>query len=75
MKMSIFISNTLRISHRLRNLLRVAYFSSQPEHESKRKIGKIVNVAIIGAPNSGKSTLINNITERKVNIMFIVLKV
>lgn len=40
--------------------------SSCPERASERKLGKVVNVAIIGAPNSGKSTLINKILDRKI---------
>lgn len=28
---------------------------------------KVVNVAIVGVPNSGKSTLINNLVDRKVS--------
>lgn len=46
--------------------LKAVFYSSQPEHASKN-VGKVVNVAIIGAPNSGKSTLINKIVERKVS--------
>lgn len=42
------------------------FYSSQPQQVEKH-VGKVVNVAIIGAPNSGKSTLINNIVERKVS--------
>ncbi|KAJ0179822.1 hypothetical protein K1T71_004413 [Dendrolimus kikuchii] len=64
--MSTFVSLKINISFRIQSLFRVAYLSSQPEHANKKSFGKIVNVAIIGAPNSGKSTLINNITERKI---------
>ncbi|XP_049866542.1 GTPase Era, mitochondrial [Pectinophora gossypiella] len=46
-------------------LLRAVFLSSQPEQAPKKNLGKLVNVAIIGAPNSGKSTLINKIVERK----------
>lgn len=56
----------LRITYSKTHYLRALFYSSQPEQASKRNLGKVVNVAIIGAPNSGKSTLINKITERKV---------
>ncbi|CAH0407813.1 unnamed protein product [Chilo suppressalis] len=53
---------TLRKSLYLQHL----FYSSQPKRVNERVVGKVVNVAIIGAPNSGKSTLINNIVERKI---------
>ncbi|KAG6446396.1 GTPase Era, mitochondrial-like [Manduca sexta] len=56
----------LHLTYCKTNFLRLAYYSSQPERITKKELWKIVNVAIIGAPNSGKSTLINNITERKI---------
>ncbi|KAL4710425.1 hypothetical protein ACJJTC_008827 [Scirpophaga incertulas] len=41
-------------------------FSSEPKRADIKHVAKVVNVAIIGAPNSGKSTLINNIVQRKI---------
>ncbi|CAG9784997.1 unnamed protein product [Diatraea saccharalis] len=52
----------LRKTHYLQTL----FYSSQPKRANEKHIGKVVNVAILGAPNSGKSTLINNIVERKI---------
>lgn len=52
--------------------LQVSFYSSQPKRECKKDIGKVVNVAIIGSPNAGKSTLINRILERKVSKIKIV---
>lgn len=51
-------------------IIRALFYSSQPQCESKKRIGKVVNVAIIGAPNAGKSTLINKILERKVSVSY-----
>ncbi|XP_039748807.1 GTPase Era, mitochondrial [Pararge aegeria] len=48
------------------NILRTLSYSSQPKRDFKKDLCKVVNVAIIGAPNAGKSTLINKITERKI---------
>ncbi|XP_013187509.2 GTPase Era, mitochondrial [Amyelois transitella] len=45
--------------------IRISY-SSQPQQLKEKHVTKVVNVAIIGAPNSGKSTLINNIVDRKI---------
>lgn len=50
-------------------IVRALYFSSQPNYETAKNVGKVVNVAIIGAPNAGKSTLINKILDRKVSIL------
>ncbi|KAJ8732817.1 hypothetical protein PYW07_015416 [Mythimna separata] len=63
--MTTFVLCALRLTCR-RHSLKAAFYSSQPEHASARNTGKVVNVAIIGAPNSGKSTLINKVTERKI---------
>lgn len=58
--------HTLRVKHcRTQYYVRALFYSSQPECVSNN-IAKVVNVAILGAPNSGKSTLINKIVERKV---------
>lgn len=57
---------SLRVTYGKALVLRSVFYSSQPEQASK-SISRVVNVAIIGAPNSGKSTLINKILERKVN--------
>ncbi|KAI8429021.1 hypothetical protein MSG28_007597 [Choristoneura fumiferana] len=56
---------SLRVTYSKALVLRSVFYSSQPEQANK-SISKVVNVAIIGAPNSGKSTLINNIVERKI---------
>nr|XP_026486076.1 GTPase Era, mitochondrial [Vanessa tameamea] len=48
------------------SILQTLFYSSQPQQECKKSLGKVVNVAIIGAPNAGKSTLINKILERKI---------
>lgn len=61
---------SLRVTHFTIQSLRALFYSSQPESLTKNKIAKVVNVAILGAPNSGKSTLINNIVERKVLLTF-----
>ncbi|XP_037961633.2 GTPase Era, mitochondrial [Plutella xylostella] len=47
-------------------IVRAVFYSSEPKQVSKAIRGKVVNVAIIGSPNSGKSTLINNIVDRKI---------
>lgn len=61
---------TLRISNSCYKTkqvcLQAIFYSSEPRQASKDLTAKVVNVAIIGAPNSGKSTLINKIVERKV---------
>lgn len=64
--MSTLMLSVIRFTYSRACLLKAAFYSSQPEH-AKKNVGKIVNVAIIGAPNSGKSTLINKIVERKVS--------
>ncbi|XP_050669042.1 GTPase Era, mitochondrial [Leptidea sinapis] len=46
-------------------LLMQKFCSTLPNH-SEKIVGKVVNAAFIGAPNSGKSTLINKILGRKV---------
>ncbi|XP_072940845.1 GTPase Era, mitochondrial-like [Epargyreus clarus] len=61
--MSIFIYSSRRVTS---FKVLQSYYSSLPQHASKTNTGKVVNVAIIGAPNSGKSTLINKILERKI---------
>ncbi|KAF9409633.1 hypothetical protein HW555_011062 [Spodoptera exigua] len=63
--MTTFILCALRLTYRKQNF-KAVFYSSQPERASERNLGKVVNVAIIGAPNSGKSTLINKVTERKI---------
>lgn len=63
--MTTFILRAFRVTCRNQNF-RAVFYSSQPERASERNLGKVVNVAIIGAPNSGKSTLINKVTERKI---------
>ncbi|KAJ2947069.1 hypothetical protein O0L34_g16415 [Tuta absoluta] len=60
------ISYSLRVTNFRTQIFRAVFYSSQPERANKKNIGKVVNVAIIGAPNSGKSTLINKIVERKI---------
>lgn len=60
--------NSLRCTYSKTHYFRCVLYSSQPQHENAKTIAKVVNVAIIGAPNSGKSTLINNIVERKVSL-------
>ncbi|XP_047986254.1 GTPase Era, mitochondrial [Leguminivora glycinivorella] len=63
--MSTIMLSAFRMTYSKAIVCRAVYYSSQPEYASKT-INKVVNVAIIGAPNSGKSTLINNIVERKI---------
>ncbi|XP_059059820.1 GTPase Era, mitochondrial [Achroia grisella] len=53
----------LRLSYNKVNFLSSTFYSTQAK---ENLLWKIVNVAIIGAPNSGKSTLVNNIVERKI---------
>ncbi|XP_026328905.1 GTPase Era, mitochondrial [Hyposmocoma kahamanoa] len=55
-----------RVTHCRTTYLRALFYSSQPESIIKNNIVKVVNVAILGAPNCGKSTLINKIVERKI---------
>lgn len=69
--MTSLISCAVRLSYKKTIFLNINFYSTQTEHVSKKKIAKVVNVAIIGAPNSGKSTLINNIVERKVSFLSI----
>ncbi|CAH0728818.1 unnamed protein product, partial [Brenthis ino] len=64
--MSIFCIFSPRMKLNNAFIIRALFYSSQPQYESKKSIGKVVNVAIIGAPNAGKSTLINKILERKI---------
>ncbi|XP_075971146.1 GTPase Era, mitochondrial-like [Anticarsia gemmatalis] len=64
--MATLVLCALRLSYSKSRYFRAAFISSQPERDTERSHGKVVNVAIIGAPNSGKSTLINKITERKI---------
>lgn len=61
---------SLRVTHCKTKYLRALFYSSQPESIIKNNIAKVVNVAILGAPNCGKSTLINKIVERKVFLAF-----
>ncbi|CAD0198227.1 unnamed protein product [Chrysodeixis includens] len=63
--MTTLILCAFRMTYSKTHYLRALNYSSQPE-ASKKCLGKVVNVAIIGAPNSGKSTLINKVTERKI---------
>lgn len=70
--MTTFILRAFRVTCRNQNF-RAVFYSSQPERASERNLGKVVNVAIIGAPNSGKSTLINKVTERKVRCFYFII--
>lgn len=66
--MATLLLRDLRLSYTKIRHFKAVFYTTQPERANKIKIGKVVNVAIIGAPNSGKSTLINHITGRKVLI-------
>lgn len=68
--MSTLTLYSLRVTQYKTQCLRALFYSSQPESVRKNNIAKVVNVAILGAPNCGKSTLINNIVERKVFLFF-----
>lgn len=70
--MSTFVLCALRLTYR-KHSYKAAFYSSQPEQASVRHLGKVVNVAIIGAPNSGKSTFINKVMERKVRKYILIL--
>lgn len=62
---------SFRVTYCRTQYLRALFYSSQPESIRKNNIAKVVNVAILGAPNCGKSTLINKIVERKVLLVFL----
>ncbi|XP_013178129.1 PREDICTED: GTPase Era, mitochondrial [Papilio xuthus] len=64
--MSTSIIVSMRSTYSCIKYLRCSFFSTQIEQPASKVTGKVVNVAIIGAPNSGKSTLINKIMERKI---------
>lgn len=69
--MSTLMLSVIRFTYSKTRFLKASFYSSQPEHANVNKdVGKVVNVAIIGAPNSGKSTLINKIVERKVSVCY-----
>lgn len=52
-------------------LIKPGFYSTHASNKLKEHVQeKVVKVAVIGLPNSGKSTLINAIMEKRVNFSF-----